>query len=135
MAKDPQTPGTIYLSEYKPTDYLVDTVDLHFDLHETDTVVTSTLCIRRRDGVGDTQPIVLNGGNLKLLSVSLDSKQLAASEYQVNEEQLTIFNVPDVFTLQVKNEINPQANTSLNGLYISSGNFCTQCEAAVKMQG
>ncbi len=129
MAKDPQTPGTIYLSEYKPTDYLVDTVDLHFDLHETDTVVTSTLCIRRRDGIGDTQPIVLNGENLELLSVSLDGKQLMASEYQVNEEQLTIFNVPDVFTLQVKNEINPQANTSLNGLYISSGNFCTQCEA------
>ena len=129
MAKDPQTPGTIYLSEYKPTDYLVDTVDLHFDLHETATVVTSTLNIRRRDGVGDTQPIVLNGGKLKLVSVSLDGKQLAASEYEVNEEQLTVYSVPDVFALQIKNEINPQANTSLNGLYISSGNFCTQCEA------
>lgn len=129
MAKDPQTPGTIYLSEYKPTDYLVDTVDLHFDLHETASVVTSTLGIRRRDGIAETQPIVLHGENLKLLSISLDGTPLTETDYQVDEEQLTIHRVPDVFTLQIKTEINPQANTSLNGLYISSGNFCTQCEA------
>jgi aminopeptidase N len=129
MAKDPQAPGTIYLSEYKPTDYLVDTVDLHFDLQETATVVTSTLEIRRRDGIAENQPIILHGECLKLVSVSLDGRHLVDSEYQVGEEQLTVLNVPDVFTLQIKTEVNPQANTSLNGLYISSGNFCTQCEA------
>jgi len=129
MAKDPQAPGTIYLSEYKPTDYLVDTVDLHFELHETATIVTSTLEIRRREGVADIQALVLNGENLKLISVALDSRHLAGEEYQVDEEQLVIHSVPDVFTLQIKTEINPEANTSLNGLYISSGNFCTQCEA------
>ena len=129
MAKDPQTTGTIYLSEYKPTDYLVDTVDLHFDLHETNTIVTSTLGIRRRDGVADDQSIVLHGENLKLVSLSLDGRLLEESEYDVGKENLSISQVPDVFTLQVKTEINPEANTSLNGLYISSGNFCTQCEA------
>jgi aminopeptidase N len=61
MAKDPQAPRPIYLSEYKPTDYWVDTVDLHFDLHETATQVTSRLGIRRRESVAATQPLVLHG--------------------------------------------------------------------------
>ena len=129
MAKDPQAPRSIYLSEYKPTDYLVDTVDLHFDLHETASTVTSRLGIRRREGVGEMQPIVLHGENLILKSVALDDRVLADTEYSVTDEQLTIHRVPDAFELQIATEINPEANTSLNGLYISSGNFCTQCEA------
>ena len=129
MAKDPQTPGTIYLSEYQPTDYLVDTVDLHFELDETSTIVTSNLAVRRREGVDVSLPIVLHGENQKLVSVSLDQKELAETDYQLSEEQLKIHKVPDAFSLQIRTEINPQTNTSLNGLYISSGNFCTQCEA------
>jgi aminopeptidase N len=129
MAKDPQAPRPIYLSEYKPTDYWVDTVDLHFDLHETATQVTSRLGIRRRESVAATQPLVLHGENLILKSVAINDKPLAESGYALDEDTLTIYNVPDAFSLQIENEINPEANTSLNGLYLSSGNFCTQCEA------
>ncbi|MCI0505094.1 MAG: aminopeptidase N [Gammaproteobacteria bacterium] len=129
MAKDPQAPRPIYLSEYKPADYVIDTVDLYFDLHETATRVKARLGVRKRAGVLGPQPLVLHGEDLKLLSIAIDGVPLDKSGYQINGEQLTIHRVPDVFTLTVENEINPQANTSLNGLYISSGNFCTQCEA------
>ena len=129
MAKDPQAPRPIYLSEYKPTDYWVDTVDLHFDLHETATRVTSRLGMRRREGVAASQALVMHGENLQLKSIAINDKALDETDYQVDDETLTIHNVPDTFTLQIENEINPEANTSLNGLYVSSGNFCTQCEA------
>lgn len=129
MAKDPQAPRPIYLSEYKPTDYWVDTVDLHFDLHETATLVTSRLGVRRRQGVTASRPMVLHGENLQLKAIAINDQPLQASDFQVDDESLTIHKVPDSFTLRIENEINPQANTSLNGLYISSGNFCTQCEA------
>jgi len=129
MAKDPQAPRPIYLSEYRPADYLIETVDLHFDLHETATRVKSRLRVRRREGVNESKPIVLHGEELKLLSLRIDGELLGEKDYQVDEEELTIHRVPQAFILEVENEINPEANTSLNGLYISSGNFCTQCEA------
>ena len=129
MAKDPQAPRPIYLSEYKPADYVIDTVDLQFDLHETATRVKARLGVRKRAGVKGPQPLVLQGEDLKLHSIAVDGQPLGESDYQLNGEQLTIHRVPDAFTLVVDNEINPEANTSLNGLYISSGNFCTQCEA------
>jgi len=129
MAKDPQAPRTIYLSEYTPPDYLVDSVDLHFHLHESATVVSSALSMRRRDGVSSKQPVVLSGENLRLVSVALNERELSASDYSLDEHQLTIHEVSEKFVLHIKTEINPQANTTLNGLYVSSGNFCTQCEA------
>jgi len=129
MAKDPQTPRSIHLSEYTPPDYLVECVDLHFSLHESETIVLSVLKMRRRDGVSSKQPVVLNGESLHLISVALDERELDKSEYKLDEHQLVIKQVPDNFILQIKTEINPLANTTLNGLYVSSGNFCTQCEA------
>ena len=129
MAKDPQAPRTIYLSEYKPTDYLIETVDLHFDLHETATRVKSRLGVKRREGVSASQPLVLHGEDLVLKSVAINNNALADPEYQVSEDQLIIPDVPGAFELLIETEINPAANTSLNGLYVSSGNFCTQCEA------
>ena len=129
MAKDPQAPRTIRLSEYKPTDFEIETVDLYFDLHETATQVKSRLSVKRRPGISTSQPLVLHGEDLLLKAVTINNNTLSDSQYQVSDEQLTIPDVPDAFELQIETEINPEANTSLNGLYISSGNFCTQCEA------
>ncbi len=42
---------------------------------------------------------------------------------------MTLFDVPDEFNLFIQTKIKPQENTALSGLYKSSGNFCTQCEA------
>ena len=129
MAKDPQTPRSIHLSEYTPPDYLVECVDLHFILHESETIVSAALTMRRRDGVVSKRPVILSGESLHLISVALDERVLDESEYSLDEHQLIIKQVPEKFGLQIKTKINPLANTTLNGLYVSSGNFCTQCEA------
>jgi len=75
------------------------------------------------------RPLVLDGADLVLKSLVLDAKPLASSDYTLGAESLTIPRVSERFVLEVETEIRPQDNTSLEGLYKSSGNFCTQCEA------
>jgi aminopeptidase N len=118
----------IYLKNYQPPAYLVESVELIFDLGEESTIVKSRLHLRRNPaGMGGA--LILDGNELILRSLQLDRRPLAAHEYAVTEETLTIFEVPEQFQLMVETEIKPQQNTSLEGLYTSSGNFCTQCEA------
>ena len=121
-------PQTIYLADYRPPDFLIDRVDLHFELDESATRVCSTMNLSRNAHAAGL-PLVLNGRGLNLVSVKLDGNMLDAGDYEVSAESLTIPTLPDEFTLEVVTEINPQANTSLGGLYTSGGNFCTQCEA------
>jgi len=121
---------TVYLKDYTPPDYLIGTVELHLDLHEDFAAVRSFLTLHRN--YGETQqkrPLILDGRRLTLKKVLLDDRPLTADEYKVDEESLTIFDVPDVFSLAIETEIRPQDNTALEGLYRSGGMFCTQCEA------
>ena len=120
------TPKTIHLKEYTTPPFVIEKVKLHFDLGETQTVVTSAMSMRRDSG---EMPLRLDGRNLLLSLVKLDGRVLTDDEYQVDEESLTIAEVPEVFVLEIQTLIKPQENTSLDGLYKSSGNFCTQCEA------
>ncbi len=123
-------PRTIYLKDYIPPAYLIDGVDLHFDLDEEATTVRSRLLMRRNEAAQVAEPaLVLNGSHQELLSLKLDGKALSDSDYQLAEEQLTIQKVPEQFTLEVESRINPRANTALEGLYLSSGLLTTQCEA------
>ncbi len=118
---------TIYLKNYRPPEFRIKTVDLHFSLDEESTRVRSRLTIERQ-GKGD-HPLILNGEELKLIAIRLNGKVLSPDHYSVNVESLTLNQVPDQFELEIETEINPSANTSLEGLYLSNGNFCTQCEA------
>ncbi|MBN2362383.1 MAG: aminopeptidase N [Deltaproteobacteria bacterium] len=127
MAAD--TPRTIYLRDYLPPDFLVDTVDLRCELGEETTRVRSRLALRRNPARPAGAPLVLDGKELELESIALDGRPLAAGEYQVDAEHLTVDRVPDSFALELVTAIRPQDNTALSGLYKSSGNFCTQCEA------
>ncbi|SFR76730.1 aminopeptidase N [Marinobacter daqiaonensis] len=123
-------PRTIYLSEYRVPDYLVDHVDLRFELFEEGARVHSKLAVRRNpEATGGPVPLELNGDSLTLESVHLDGRQLTTDEYQDKGELLIVPAVPDTFELQVVTWIEPQNNTRLEGLYKSSGMFCTQCEA------
>ena len=70
-----------------------------------------------------------DGQQLELLGLRLDGVDLTPDRYEVDSERLTLFVVPERFELEVLTRIRPQDNTSLEGLYQSSGNFCTQCEA------
>ncbi len=124
------SPNTIYLKDYTPPAFLIDTVDLHFDLGEDATTVRSKLSLRRNPGAASAKdPLVLNGEQLELLAVTLDGRALSAQDYVLDNESLTLTDVPAKFELLIETRIKPQHNTSLEGLYQSSGNYCTQCEA------
>jgi len=118
-------PATIYLKDYQPVPFQVDSIDLHFNLAEEQTVVTSILKMQRKAGGA----LRLDGQELELASIKLDGVALPADRYVVDAESLTITELPDAFELKIQTIAKPQLNTSLEGLYKSSGNFCTQCEA------
>ena len=120
-------PQPIRLSEYRPPAYLIDEVYLDFNLEPQATRVRARLSIRR-DG-DHTEPLRLDGVRLKPISVAIDGRVLDPGEYQITPEDLTIPGPPAAFTLETEVEIDPAANTFLEGLYISAGRFCTQCEA------
>ncbi len=121
------TSKTVRLSDYRPPDYLIDQTDLTFELASRGTrVVAAMQC--RRNGEHHA-PLFLHGEELTLESVAIDGEMLAADRYQVDERGMTIDQVPERFTLTIVNRVDPVDNTTLDGLYQSSGNFCTQCEA------
>ncbi len=121
------TPARIYLTDYKAPDFNIKDIHLYFNLHETQTVVTAKINFSR---VSTAKDLVLAGGeHIKLLSLSINGEKLEANRFQVEGETLTIKDVPAEFLLQSEVEINPEANKSCEGLYLSGGIFCTQCEA------
>jgi len=122
-------PHTIYRQDYRPPDFLISAVELFFALEEAATTVRSRLHIRRRPGQSADAPLVLDGDGQELVSLAMDGARLAVSAFLVDENHLTIFQVPDCFILELETRLYPQDNTKLEGLYRSSGNFCTQCEA------
>lgn len=122
-------PQPILLKDYTPPDYFVDTVNLRFQLGAAATLVDASLTIRRNILNKQAKPLVLDGQMLELLALSIDGRTLDASQYKLDSDHLTIADVPAAFVLEIKTRIYPQKNTALEGLYESSGNFCTQCEA------
>jgi len=123
-------PKTIYLKDYKPADFCIDNVHLHFDLHEDETVVKTVLAMRRNPLAKTPKaPLVLAGEDMTLNKVCIDGHCLDDTQYQVDEAHLTIADVKDQFTLETEVIIKPQENSKLSGLYKSRDNYCTQCEA------
>ncbi|HET9161483.1 MAG TPA: aminopeptidase N, partial [Caulobacteraceae bacterium] len=122
-----ETPREIHLADYRPPAFLIDTVELDFQLEPSATRVKARLAVRRNGEHAD--PLVLDGVRLKLISVAIDGKALAKGAYEVTPETLTIAQAPDAFTLETEVEIDPDGNKALEGLYMSGGRFCTQCEA------
>ncbi len=128
---DLAAPQPVRLADYRPPDFLIDTVDLVFTLDPTATRVQSRLRIRRNPAaVTPSAPLRLDGEALELKALALDGEALGANRYRLSPEGgLVVDEVPDAFTLDVETAIAPGSNTELSGLYMSGGNFCTQCEA------
>ncbi len=122
-------PQPIRLQDYTVPDYLIDHISLDIALDPTATVVRSTLDIRRHPQAAATAPLVLHGRDLTLKALALDGRPLTPGEYGCDEEVLTIPGFPAAGRLEVETLIHPRDNTSLEGLYLSRGIFCTQCEA------
>ena len=125
------TPNTIYLKDYEPPQFLTDRIDLYIELDPERTLVTSKQSIRPNPAAfRHSQDLVLNGEHLTLVSLKIDGQPLKSSAYKRSADTLTVLSVPKTpFTLEVVTEIHPKANTALEGLYLSDGMFCTQCEA------
>ncbi len=122
------TSQTIYRSDYTPPGYLVETVELGFDLDPARTVVASRLTMRRNpDAV--RADIELYGENLELVALRMNGKTLDKRDYRIDGNLLRIANPPQDVTLEIETVTAPDQNTTLNGLYVSNGNFFTQCEA------
>ncbi|MCB8889677.1 aminopeptidase N [Vreelandella malpeensis] len=122
-------PQPVYLSDYQPPDYLVTHTELTFDLDPTATRVKARLHIERNPAAALSAPLVLDGENLTLVSLGLDGTALEERDYVVSDTTLRIEHVPERFCLESEVEIDPNSNTALEGLYRSSGMYCTQCEA------
>ena len=123
------SPGkTIFLKDYQQPAFWIDTVDLTFDLYDDHAFVTSKVQYKRNPDSTETD-LELFGVELELKEISINDYDLSENDYQLDDESLTLTNLADEFTLEIVTKIYPHKNKSLEGLYQSSGNFCTQCEA------
>lgn len=121
--------ATVFRKDYIPPTHWVDSVYLEFDLHPQQTHVHSTLMIRpNEDRINND--LVLNGRDLDLVRIAIDGRELDRSEYTLLPNgDIVLRGITKDIKLEIENVINPQANSSLMGLYLSNGNFMTQCEA------
>ncbi|MGE0809307.1 MAG: aminopeptidase N [Immundisolibacter sp.] len=122
-------PRAIELKSYRPPEFLVERVQLDFDLAPASTRVRCTLDLRRNPAGRRDAPLVLDGQQLTLRRVSRDGYVMRPSEYEVSADALTIPGLPDRVTIETEVDIDPSANAALEGLYTSRGMLCTQCEA------
>ncbi len=121
----------IYLKNYQVPDYRVLTVDLDIHLDPEETKISSKLVLERNRKSAANKPVILDGDELELVSVSVNGKPLTKADYKLDDTQLVLSKIPKKrrFQVEVETRINPTANTKLMGLYRSNGNYCTQCEA------
>lgn len=114
-----------YRQDYQAPDYTITEIDLDFNLDPVKTVVTAVSQVKRINPQSST--LELHGEDLSLMSIEIDGKVWA--DYQQAEGKLIIKSLPESFTLRIVNEISPEKNTALEGLYVSGDALCTQCEA------
>ena len=122
------TPQAIYRKNYTPPSFLVDTVEIGFDLDPVATRVATRLTLKRNPE-GKDKTLVLFGEELQLVQLRMSGKALTKRTYKLDKGRLQIPNAPDNVTLEIETITHPDKNTSLMGLYVSNGNFFTQCEA------
>ncbi|MBO6656821.1 MAG: aminopeptidase N [Pseudomonadales bacterium] len=125
-------PKAIYLKDYKVPPFLIEETNLHVDIHDDVTTVTTTLkVVKNPEAASEDQVhLVLDGSkDLATQSVAIDGRALTDNEYRVDDDELSVFEVPEQFELTTAVQIKPQDNTALEGLYKSGDMYCTQCEA------
>lgn len=121
-------PEVVYLKDYLPPAYTVETTHLTFELAPEDTHVKAALRIKRHSKSEAGQPLELFGANLDLRAIAIDGQPLPDNRYHIEGERLVITDVPENFLLETEVVIAPELNTALEGLYRSNGMYCTQCE-------
>jgi aminopeptidase N len=120
----------VRLQDYRPPDWLVETVDLDVSLDPKATRVRARLTLKPNPKAEAPAPLILDGDGLDLRSLKLDGAELAPEHYVADPDRLTIAQPPQrPFRLEIETVLDPSANTRLMGLYRSGATYCTQCEA------
>src|SRR5947207_6938388 len=120
----------VRLADYRPSDWLIDKVDLDIALHPSATRARARLSLRRNPAASGAAPLRLDGDELSLSSIAIDGVALPNDAYTATPDSLTIAQPPQgAFRLEIETTIDPSANTKLMGLFRSNGTYCTQCEA------
>ncbi|USD61889.1 aminopeptidase N [Vibrio sp. SCSIO 43140] len=117
-------PKAKYRSDYQSPSHTITDVNLTFDLHETKTRVTAISQVKQQ---GSETTISLDGEGIELVQITINGE--GWTDYTQTETGLEIHNLPSECELKIENIISPSTNTALEGLYISDGAYCTQCEA------
>ncbi|MBI1620733.1 aminopeptidase N [Aquamicrobium zhengzhouense] len=126
-----QDTGQVFrIEDYRPTDYIISHTRLDFILSPHETVVTAELDIQRRASTPAGTPLVLDGDELECVSVEIDGESLPEAAFEATPQKLTLHEPPSKakFTLRIVTRLDPSSNSTLMGLYLSSGVYCTQCE-------
>ncbi len=130
MKTTPAGKAETRLADYTPPVFLVDDVELDFDINNARTRVASRLTVRRNpESAAKDAPLVLDGQGVELLGVTVDGKMLAPGDYALTGQALTIHAVPESAVVAIECAIDPAANTALSGLYAAGPMLCTQCES------
>ena len=128
---------TLYREDYRPSEYTIKKTELKIDLDEEQTLVHARLNVSKNPAIGNSPagPLVLDGQNMKLKTLRIvengkQPRDLDPAEYLVTDKHLILKNPPKkAFTLETVTEINPKANTQLEGIYMAGDMLCSQCEA------
>ena len=125
-----QPPVTIHRKDYTTPAYWVNTVEMGFDLDSARTLVATRITMQR-NGTSPNRDVELLGDGAKLVALRMNGKTLkkGINGYSIVDGKLRIANAPDEITLEIETLVEPEKNTSMMGLYVSNGNFFTQCEA------
>ena len=119
---------SIKLSDYILYPFQIPNINLDFNVGKEQVIVQSKMIIKPL--LKDSSKLIFKGNKIKLLSISINGRELKTDEYILAEHELIIYRPPKFeFELKIKSKINPFLNSSLEGLYLSSGMLTTQCEA------
>ncbi len=123
-------PHAIHRKDYTAPAYWVNTVEMGFDLDPARTLVATRITMQR-NSASPNRDVELLGDGAKLVALRMNGRTLrkGAKGYSIADGKLRIAEAPDEITLEIETLVAPEKNTSMMGLYISNGNFFTQCEA------
>ncbi|KHT63703.1 aminopeptidase N [Photobacterium gaetbulicola] len=126
MAEQPTIqPTAKYRSDYQAPEFTITDLSLEFDLHDTATRVVAVSKVEQK--VDGATSMELDGDALTLVRIEINGESW--TNFEQSEGMLTVNGLPAAFEMLIETEINPEANTLLEGLYKSGGAYCTQCEA------
>src|ERR1041384_3588774 len=110
-----EEPRAVRLSEYRPPDWLVETVDLDVKLHPTQAPVRATLKIKPNPAASAPAPLPRDGDGLTLVPLKIDGAAVAKDAYVASPDGLTIAQPPHrPFTLDIETLVDPEAKNQLS---------------------